>query len=139
MLAQLLGKHGLGAKVASYQAASRDAIASLDVAGIAMICISYLDIRGNPSHLRYLLQRLRRRAAGMPLLVGLWPADDEVLRDDQVRTNVGADYYVTSLRDAVNACVTEAQKDLHRAVPIRTTPGPGQTSSVVASSCSAGS
>ena len=29
-------------------AASRDAINSLDVTGIAMICVAYLDIRGNP-------------------------------------------------------------------------------------------
>jgi hypothetical protein len=112
MLAQLLGKHGLGATVSSYQAASRDAIASLDVTGIAMICISYLDIRGNPSHLRYLLQRLRRRAPDIPILVDLWPENDEVLRDHQVRTDVGADHYVTSLREAVNACVIEAQREI---------------------------
>lgn len=110
MLAQLLEKHGLGAKVASYHAASRDAIASLDVTGVAMICISYLDIRGNPSHLRYLLQRLRRRASGIPILVGLWPADDEILRDKQVRTEIGVDYYVSSLRDAVESCMAEARK-----------------------------
>lgn len=110
MLAQLLEKHGLGARVASYHAASRDAITALDVTGTAMICISYLDIRGNPSHLRYLLQRLRRRVPGIPILVGLWPADDEVLRDKQLQTAVGADHYVTSLRAAVDACAAEAQK-----------------------------
>jgi hypothetical protein len=117
MLAQLLEKHGLGAKVASYNAASRDAIASLDVTGTAMICISYLDIRGSPSHLRYLLQRLRRRMPGIPILVGLWPADDEVLQDKRLQTTVGADYYVTSLREAVNVCVTEAQKEQRPAAP----------------------
>ncbi|WP_407168700.1 AI-2E family transporter [Bradyrhizobium sp. ORS 111] len=110
MLAQLLEKHGLGAKVASYQAASRDAIATLDLIDVAMICISYLDIRGNPSHLRYLLQRLRRRANNIPILVGLWPADEEVLQNDKTRAEVGADYYVTSLREAVDACVEEAEK-----------------------------
>jgi len=36
MLAQLLAKHNLGARVARYEAASRDAIGSLDVSGIAI-------------------------------------------------------------------------------------------------------
>jgi predicted PurR-regulated permease PerM len=114
MLAQLLGKHGLGAKVSSYRTASRDGISSLDVSGVAMICVSYLDIRGNPSHLRYLLQRLRRRASGIPILVGLWPADDEVLRDKQVRAAIGADLYVASLHEAVEACLAETQKEARR-------------------------
>ena len=110
MLAQLLDKHGLGARVSGFQAASRQAIASLDLNGVAMICISYLDIRGNPSHLRYLLQRLRARAPRLPILVGLWPADDEVLRSERLRTAVGADYFVSSLREAVDACVALASK-----------------------------
>ena len=111
MLAQLLAKHGLPARLARYQAASRDAIASMDVAGITLICISFLDIRGNPSHLRYLVQRLRRRAPGVPILVGVWPAEEEVLVDGSVRTAIGADYYVTSLREAVDTCVAAAQKE----------------------------
>jgi hypothetical protein len=110
MLAQLLEKHGLGARVTRYNAASRDAINSLDVTGIAMICVSYLDIRGNPAHLRYLLQRLRRRAPGRSIVVGLWPAEDDVIKDRQVQGVLGANYYVTSLREAVEACVTEAQR-----------------------------
>lgn len=110
MLAQLLEKHGLGARVASYHEASREGISSLDATGVAMVCISYLDIRGNPSHLRYLLQRLRRRLVGVPILVGLWPAEDEVLKDKAMQTALGADHYVTSLRAAVDACVAEAQK-----------------------------
>jgi hypothetical protein len=45
MLAQLLGKHGLGARIAPYEAASREAVASLNVSGITIVCTSYLDIR----------------------------------------------------------------------------------------------
>jgi predicted PurR-regulated permease PerM len=110
MLAQLLEKHGLGARVTRYNAASRDAINSLDVTGIAMICVAYLDIRGNPAHLRYLLQRLRRRAPGRSIVVGLWPAEDDVIKDRKIQGVLGADYYVTSLREAVEACVTEAKR-----------------------------
>jgi hypothetical protein len=74
-----------------------------------MICISYLDLAGTPSHLRYLLRRLRRQFGDMPLLVGLWPADDAVLSDDELRGFLGADHYASSLHDAVEACLAEAQ------------------------------
>jgi len=110
MLAQLLGKHGLGARTAPHEASSREAIASLDVSEITMVCISYLDISGAPSHLRYLIRRLKRKLPNAPILVGLWPSDDEVLKEERVRAMIGADYYATTLREAVNFCVETAHK-----------------------------
>lgn len=74
-----------------------------------MICISYLDISGNPAHLRYLLERLKRRAPGVPVLVGLWPVGEKVLTDAALGRAVGADVYVSSLRDGVEACLRAAQ------------------------------
>ncbi len=108
MLAQLLRKHGLGAQVTPYQSASREGIRNLDLSGVAMVCISYLDITGSPSHLRYLLERLRRRAPGISILVGLWPVGEKVLTDAALGREVGADAYVSSLRDAVDACLRVA-------------------------------
>jgi hypothetical protein len=108
MLAQLLAKHGLGARVAPYEAASRSGIAGLDMTGVAMICISYLDISGSPAHLRYLIRRLKQKAPGVPILVGLWPAEDTALTDTKLQNQIGANYFTTSLRDAVNACVDVA-------------------------------
>jgi predicted PurR-regulated permease PerM len=115
MLAQLLQKHGLGARVTDHDAVSRDRIGALDMQGVAMICISYLDITGNPAHLRYLLQRLHQKAPKVPILVGLWPAEDAILSDESLRRQVGADYYVSSLRDAVKACLSavEAERSPH--------------------------
>ena len=89
MLAQLLRKHGLGARVAGYKAVSRDGIRDLDLTGVAMVCISYLDISGNPAHLRYLLERLKRRAPGIPVLVGLWPVGEKVLSDAAIGRQIG--------------------------------------------------
>ncbi|MCJ2118446.1 MULTISPECIES: AI-2E family transporter [unclassified Methylobacterium] len=108
MLAQLLRKHGLGARVTAYQSASREGIRDLDLSGVAMVCISYLDITGNPSHLRYLLERLRRKSRDVKLLVGLWPQGEAVLTDTDLGRQVGADAYVSSLRGAVEACLREA-------------------------------
>jgi predicted PurR-regulated permease PerM len=110
MLAQLLRKHGLGARVTPYQAVSRERIRDLDLTGVAMICISYLDISGNPAHLRYLLERLKRRAPGVPVLVGLWPVGEKVLTDAALGRAVGADVYVSSLRDGVEACLKASSR-----------------------------
>ena len=105
MLAQLLRKHGLGAKVVSHQAVSRGGIGELDVTGVAMICVSYLELLGNNSHLRYLLRRLRQRVPHARLLVGLWPTDDGQFNDEDLRAELRADVYAETLRAAVTACL----------------------------------
>ncbi|MGI3776445.1 MAG: AI-2E family transporter [Janthinobacterium lividum] len=108
MLAQLLRKHGLGATIAPFEAASRAGIAGLDPEGVAMVCVSYLELSGSPTHLRFLLRRLRARLPNATILIGLWPADGDLLRDPASRETLGADHYATSLRDAVALCVAEA-------------------------------
>ena len=110
LLAQLLRKHGLGASVMKYENASRGQVATMDVTDVAMVCVSYLEISGNPSHLRYLLARLHKRLPGKPILVGLWPVADEVLTNESMRRTIGSDYYTTSLHDTVEACLSEARK-----------------------------
>ena len=104
MLAQLLGRDGMKARIVSYEAAARGKIYSLDLTGVAMICLCYLEISGSPSHLRYLLRRLRARAPGLPILVGIWPTDETLLNDDRLRAAIEADYFATSLAGAVVSC-----------------------------------
>jgi predicted PurR-regulated permease PerM len=108
MLSQLLQKHGLGTAVLPHTAGSRAAIGALDGSGVAMVCLSYLELMGSPSHLRYLVRRLRLRLPGVPILVGFWPDEAEVLKDDRMRAAIGADYYTSSLHDAVEACLEAA-------------------------------
>jgi len=111
MLAQLLEKQGLASRVVPHAATTRATIGALDVNGVAMVCISCLELFGTPSHLRYLLRRLRQRlSADVPVLVGLWPAGEEILHDDRLRAAVGADYYTSSLQVAVETCQAVARK-----------------------------
>ncbi|HEV7268743.1 MAG TPA: AI-2E family transporter [Falsiroseomonas sp.] len=117
MLAQLLGKHGLGAEVVPHVAVARDQLARLDVTGVAMVCLCYLQITGSPAHLRYTLRRLRQRAPGVQVLVGLWPPQEAVLNDREQQAAIGADSYAASLRDAVSACLEAARA--------ASTPAPG--------------
>jgi hypothetical protein len=110
MLAQLLHKHGLGAAVLPYAAGSRAAIGALNGSAVAMVCLSYLELIGSPSHLRYLVRRQRWRLPEVPILVGFWPDEAELLKDDRMRAAIGADYYASSLHDAVEACLEAAYK-----------------------------
>ena len=77
----------------------------MPVDGVAMICVSYLEITGKQTHLRYLLRRLRARLPHASILVGLWPADDPFLAATDLRGMTGADHYVSTLREAVTLCI----------------------------------
>ncbi len=110
MLAQLLGKHGLRARTISHDTVSRERIAELNATGAAMLCLIYLELSGSPAHLRFLIRRLRQRFADQPILVGIWAPEDDFLRDERLRGVVGADYYVSSLHGAVEACLEAAHK-----------------------------
>ena len=74
-----------------------------------VVCLCYLELAGTPSHLRYLLRRLRQRLPEVRLLVGLWPAEQAILTDDRLRAAVGADFYTSSLREAVETCLEVAR------------------------------
>jgi predicted PurR-regulated permease PerM len=111
MLVQLLGKHGMSGRLVGYREVSREKIDTLDVKGVVMACISYLDISGSPAHLRYLIRRLRHRLPrGTPILVGLWPSQDPILKDKSLQSSVGADYFTTSLAETVTVCAEAARK-----------------------------
>lgn len=101
MLAQLLNKHAIGSRVVPYESVSRSGVTSLDTMHVQMICLSYLDISGTPAHLRYLLRRLRKHIPNVPILVGLWPSGEPVLKNQDLHMVLGADYYVSTLREAV--------------------------------------
>ena len=110
ILAQLLEKHGLGAEIVAHEAVSRNAIGEFRREGVPMVCVCYLDMSGHTSPLRFLLKRLRQRVGDARLLVALWPSDHPVISDQKERVALSADEYVTSLRDAVSACLKAAQE-----------------------------
>lgn len=107
ILAQLLTKRGIGTRIVGFGEVSRAAIDAFDPGAARMICIVSLAINGEPTHLRRLVARLKRRMPGVPVVVGLWQADHETPVDEEARASVGADAHVTSL-DAAVATVVEA-------------------------------
>jgi predicted PurR-regulated permease PerM len=109
MLAQLLTRQGIGARVVPHIAVSARgvAVAEPEWTRVRMVCLTYVGIAGTSSHLRYAVRRIRARYPATPILVGLWPAGRA--GEDRLRTAVGADLYTASLREAVTACMTVAQ------------------------------
>ena len=103
MLAQLLTQRGVTARRIRYGLVSRESIDQLDLSDAKVITISFLELSGVPAHIRYLVRRLRERAPGAALIAGLWSEGESALNDPQVQMALGADRYVASMRDALEA------------------------------------
>jgi hypothetical protein len=110
MLAQLLTKSGIGARIVGQDAADRAVIDTLPVEGVRVICLCYLELTGNSSHLRYLVRRLRRHVPNTPIIVTLWPTDDEAFDDERSRNAIAADLHAASFREVVVACLEHGQQ-----------------------------
>jgi predicted PurR-regulated permease PerM len=101
MLVQLFEQQGMGSRLVRYRDVSRYGIENLDLADVSMVCIAYLNISGSPAHLRYLVQRLRKRLPGLPILVGLWPQGDV---GGETKSAIGADFFASSFEDVLKCC-----------------------------------
>ncbi len=102
MLAQLLGRRGLAARVTPYASVSRGGIGALDVEGVAIVCLMQLDV-SSASYLRYVVRRLRQRVPSVPIVVGLMPRDAPA-----AAPAIGADVTAATLAEAVDACLSAA-------------------------------
>ena len=113
MLAQVLAKRGLHVRAVPAGSVARGAIDGLDVSGVDVVVVSYLEAAGSMSGLRYLMRRIHQRAPGVHTIVGLWQAEDGLVDEDRLRTAIGADHYTSSLRDAAAACVARMPQGEH--------------------------
>ena len=111
MLAQLLGKHGLGARVGgprrglpcqdrvARSARGRDDLRLVPRTSAATRPTCAICCGGCASACP------RRRCWS-----GFWPAQNPILTDRDLRRAIGADYYVSTLHDAVEACLAGARR-----------------------------
>ena len=104
ILAQLLERCGVGARVASFQAIATGAYASLDMEGVGVICLSYMD-PDSIAHARYAVRRLRRRTS-VPIVVGFWSVDPADAKAPDLVTATRSDLSATSLGEAIEEIVT---------------------------------
>lgn len=109
MLAQLLQKHGIGARVVPSRAVSATNILHFDAANAQIACLSYLEPGGFTSA-RYLARRLRRKLPRAKILLGLWILNRTESERRNALAETGVDLVVTSLGEAVERIVTQAKE-----------------------------
>jgi predicted PurR-regulated permease PerM len=117
ILLQLLGKHGFPARSLPHEAASRASIDALDADDVGIVCIFYLQIDGVPSHLRYMVKRIRARLPKVSIVVGLWAPEETQKWSADLQSAMGASCYASSLQEMLAACrrldtASAAQEDL---------------------------
>ena len=106
MFAQLCKAHGLAARVEGADALSTANIFRLETAGVAIVCLSYLD-PANPAHMRYAVRRLRRKLPNARIMLGCWI--DDIDRAASLQEAAKADLVAVTLRGAVASCVEAAR------------------------------
>ncbi|MGU3468297.1 AI-2E family transporter [Methylobacterium sp. C33D] len=113
ILAQILEKRGLGVRAVPFAETASVRIGRFEAGPARIACVVSLALDGEPTHLRRLIRRLRSRVPGVPVLLGLWLAQDGGAR--RLAGGPGgaaeADAQVGSLREAVEAILAAAQED----------------------------
>jgi predicted PurR-regulated permease PerM len=121
MLAQLLVKHGLGARVEGAETlTTANSLRGDGSPGVTMVCLSYVD-SSSPAHIRYSIRRVRRKLPDVRLLVGCWMPDVDV---SSLGSTIKTDAVVTSLREAMKHCIEVASADRVRVLSVEPTPPP---------------
>lgn len=105
LLAQILEKHGVAAKIEPPGALTVGRISRLSGEGAAMVCLSYFDADVNVASARYAVRRLRRRLPDVRILAGFWQSDPA--RTGELRAETKADFCATSLIGALTYCLEE--------------------------------
>lgn len=116
MLAQLCTAHGMAARVEGPEALSTTNIFRLEADGIALVCLSYLDVT-SPAHMRYAVRRLRRKLPKARIMLGCWLSGEDAAGLDAIRDGAKADFVASSLREATRLCI-DAARLADRPVPV---------------------
>jgi predicted PurR-regulated permease PerM len=106
LFAQILEKHGMGAKVGPAGALTAGRISSLSSEGVRLVCLSYFDADLSTAGARFAVRRLRRRLGEVQILAGLWQSDSGQAKELCAATK--ADFCATRFDEALAFCLHEA-------------------------------
>ena len=93
----MLDKYGVGGQVVSSDQTSAAQIDALDVTGVKLACVSYLE-PGTYKNARYQVRRLRKRMPGVPVMAIFWGLGDDHSRYLDSVEATEADVVTTGLR-----------------------------------------
>jgi len=108
ILGQLTAAHGLGARIEGPESFSTANIFRLETAGVAAICLIYLDV-GTPAHMRFAIRRLRRRAPKALIILVCCAREITSETLEGLRDNARADLAVADLTEAARQCIEAAR------------------------------
>lgn len=100
MLGGLLEQQGATVRVLPAEAVSSSGIGSVDLAGIDLVCLSYVGATA-AAHARLASRRLRRHGPHLRIMAGLWNRQTE--HDGNKARSFGADLVATSFAEALEA------------------------------------
>jgi predicted PurR-regulated permease PerM len=109
LFAQILEKHGMGAKVGPAGALTADRISRLSAEGARLVCLSYFDADLSTAGARFAVRRLRRRLGEIKILAGFWQSGPGQASELCAATK--ADFYATRFKEALAFCLHEAVKE----------------------------
>jgi predicted PurR-regulated permease PerM len=109
MFADLCKGHGLGCRIEGAEALSTVNIFQIDTAGVAMVCLSYLDA-GSPAHMRFAVRRLRRKIPNAIIMLGVWSDSLDSAAAEQLRDAAKADIARVTLYAALEACIAAGRE-----------------------------
>ena len=100
ILAQLLERRGVEARVEEAGAWSKSRVASLDVKDVGLICLCYVETP-SPAQIHFVVRRLRRKAPAAIVLIALLGATSAVDDEEVVQTLVKLDLIKSTLHATV--------------------------------------
>lgn len=109
MLGQLSTAHGLAARVEAAEALSTANIFRLETAGVAIVCLVYLDA-SSPAHMRYSVRRLRRKLPKATIILGCWMRGMEPAALEGLKDGTKADLFASTMGEALKLSVEAATR-----------------------------
>ena len=110
ILAQLLRRRGFGAQSLTSDDVTPNKLPHLDMAGVRIIVLSYIN-QDSITHAKYLVRRLRRRAAATKIMLGFWSLTSDELAERKVLDETRADFVAISFKDALEEVTAAAITD----------------------------
>ena len=109
LFAQILEKHGMGAKVGPAGALTAGRISSLSAEGVRLVCLSYFDADLSTPGARFAVRRLRRRLGEVKIPAGFWQNDPG--EPSELCAATKADFCATRFKEALAFCLHEAVEE----------------------------
>ena len=110
MLGQLSTSHGMAARFEAAEALSNANIFRLEITGVAIVCLIYMDA-SSPAHMRYSVRRLRRKLPKATIILGCWMKDMDPGRLEKLRDGAKADLAAASVGEALKLCIEAAGQE----------------------------